>query len=61
MSDTQDPDDQPRSRQTAVALVLILALGLAGWWLMSAIQHHNEVQNCLASGRRDCVPLETGK
>ena len=62
MSDPNTPDeDLARRRQTLAAGVVVLLLFLGGWWLMSELQHHREVQDCLASGRRDCIPLDTGK
>jgi hypothetical protein len=56
--DAHDPDDDPgRSRKTLAAVVVVGLLLVGGWWLMSELQRHNEVQNCIASGRRDCVPI----
>ncbi|MDE3176174.1 MAG: hypothetical protein KGM15_08745 [Pseudomonadota bacterium] len=59
MSD--DSEETARWRQTLVGLVVVVLLLVAGWWVMSDLQHHREIDNCIASGRRDCVPLETGK
>jgi hypothetical protein len=57
-SDLQDPDEHAgRSRQNIVAVVIVLLLLGGGWWLMSELQHHREVENCIASGRHDCVPI----
>ena len=60
------PGDDPEnegggSRQTIAAAVVIAVLVIAGWWLMSELQRHSDVQNCIQSGRRDCIPIETGK
>ncbi len=44
-------------RGTIAGLVVIAIVAGALFWLVSAIQKHNEVQNCIDSGRRDCVPL----
>jgi hypothetical protein len=49
------------SRQTIAAAVVIAVLVIAGWWLMAELQHHRDVQNCIESGRRDCIPIEPGK
>jgi hypothetical protein len=57
-SDLHDPDEHAgRSRQNIVAVVIVLLLLGGGWWLMSELQHHREVENCIASGRHDCVPI----
>ena len=55
MADEDDPE--PRNRQTIAALVVVALLLLGGWWLMSALQRHREIGDCIASGRRDCVPI----
>jgi hypothetical protein len=62
MSDpAPEPDEAPRSRQTLAAVIIVALLFLGGWWLMSVLQHQREVENCIASGRRDCVPIENFK
>jgi hypothetical protein len=61
MDDEDDPNDGFRNRQTLAALIAIILIALGGWWLMSQLQHHREVQNCIASGRRDCVPIAPGE
>ncbi len=40
-----------------VALLFVAALALGGLWLFRTLEHHNEIQNCIASGRRNCVDL----
>jgi hypothetical protein len=44
-----------------VAVVVVALLLLGGWWLMSALQAHRDVGDCIASGRRDCVPVAPDK
>ena len=58
-----DDESQGRSRQNLVAIIVVALLFVGGWWLMSELQHHREVQDCIASGRHDCVPItpEAGK
>ena len=50
MPDPENP--QTNSRQTLAAAILIAALFLGGWWIMSEMQRHRAVEDCLASGRR---------
>jgi hypothetical protein len=59
--DDNQPDDATRNRQTIAALVVVALLLVGGWWLMSELQHHREIADCIASGRRDCVPIAPEK
>jgi hypothetical protein len=53
-----DPsDDSDRSRANLIALVFIVALFVGAYWLFTELQRHREIENCIASGRRDCIPL----
>ena len=54
-----DTDDAYRWRQTLAGLIAVALLIVVGWWVMSEMQRHREIENCLASGRRNCAPLET--
>ncbi len=56
---SRDPEetDQGRSRANLVALVFIIALFAGAYWLFKELEHYREVDNCIASGRRDCIPL----
>jgi len=62
MSDHDSEDNEaPRNRQTLAAVIVVALLFVGGWWLMSVLQHHREIDDCIASGRRDCVPIESFK
>jgi hypothetical protein len=61
MDDDDETDDRTRRRQTWVALIAVALLALGGWWLASQLQRHRAVGDCIASGRRDCVPVENYK
>ncbi len=53
-----EPDeDSARNRQTIAAVVVVVVLLIGGWWLMSEMQRHREIEDCIASGRHDCVPI----
>lgn len=56
-----DDDPAPQGRQTLAAIVVVVLLLLGGWWLMSLLQRQREVEDCIASGRRGCVPIESFK
>jgi hypothetical protein len=40
------------------ALAFIVALVAAGWWLAGAMVEMRKNEDCVVSGRRDCVPIE---
>ena len=44
-----------------IALGLALLLVLLGVWLFTAKQKNQELQNCFAEHRQDCVPLDTSR
>ena len=57
-------DNQPRRPPTAnprgnvVALVVVVVIAAALFWVVSAIHRHNDVQDCLDSGRHDCIDVD---
>jgi hypothetical protein len=51
----------PSNRGNIVALVAIAALAAALFWIVSAIQKHNALQNCIDSGRHDCIEIPQGQ
>jgi len=56
MEDEPEPTS-PRALLAAVAvLVLLVALGL---WLSGVLGSANTIQDCVASGRTNCAPIET--
>ena len=61
--DPHENDDARRARNNLVAILIVAVLLIAGWWLMSQMQRHRELENCLALGHRDCAPIvpEAGK
>jgi len=57
--DTSPPDPvEPQEggqRGAVVALVFVVLLVLGGYWLFHELEHHGEIDNCIASGRRGCT------
>jgi hypothetical protein len=64
MSDPHDDgpgkrDPEPDSRRPAViGLVLVLALVVAGYYLVNALRQNAALEDCLMSGRKNCAPIE---
>ena len=65
--DMRDPRDEsrreqdpgPDSRRPAViGLILVLALVVAGYFLMTALRQNASLEDCLMSGRKNCAPIE---
>jgi hypothetical protein len=60
MSDTRDPDDDEGDRKMAN---IVLAVGFVvlvggGIWLANAMVTARKADDCLASGRRNCFPID---
>jgi hypothetical protein len=56
-SERDDSANENRSRGNLIALVFIVLLLGGGYWLFTALEKHREIGDCIASGRRDCLPL----
>lgn len=57
------PDPEPETRAAklfpAVTLVLLLVVLVGGWLLFPVVQNYMAEQDCIASGRTNCVRLPT--
>jgi len=49
--------DEDRSRANLIAVVFIVTLFIGAFWLFKSLESHREIENCIASGRRDCIDL----
>jgi hypothetical protein len=58
--DDREPiDEEPDRRRAAVAgLIVVLLLVVVGYFLMEALRHESNLEDCLLSGRRNCAPIE---
>ncbi|HEY1941666.1 MAG TPA: hypothetical protein VGH40_06030 [Roseiarcus sp.] len=52
--DPTEPGEGSR-RGAVIGLLFVAALALVGYWIFQAMEHHNEIDNCIASGRRNCT------
>ena len=60
VNEPHDDGLEPDSRRPAViGLVVVLALVVAGYFLMTALRQNANLEDCLMSGRRNCAPIET--
>ncbi|HTV87509.1 MAG TPA: hypothetical protein VME41_00700 [Stellaceae bacterium] len=57
--DPRDNGYEPPSRRGAIiGLILVLLLVVAGYFLVEALRHESNLEDCLLSGRRNCAPIE---
>ena len=55
----QDNDQQPESRRGAViGLIVVFLLVVIGYWLMTALRHESQLEDCMMAGRKNCAPLD---
>jgi hypothetical protein len=56
---SHDDGDEPHSRRGAVVgLIVVLLLVVVGYFLVTALRNESNLEDCLMSGRRNCVPLD---
>ena len=61
MSSTKDPDDEEEGDRRLANIVLAVGFVVlvgAGIWLANAMVTAKKADDCLASGRRNCFPIE---
>jgi flagellar biogenesis protein FliO len=54
-----EPEEEGRSSTNLVFLLVAVLIVVAGIWLVNKLIDLRNLQNCLESGRRNCVPIET--
>jgi hypothetical protein len=64
MSDPRPPDDEHESeaeRRRSNLILLLVAVGIVvvGVWLVNWLIDQRKLEECLESGRRNCVPINT--
>jgi len=56
----EPPDDEGpgRSNIAAIVVIVVIVVLFAGaYWVFNLLERHREIQNCIASGRRDCIEI----
>lgn len=54
--DHQEEESHDGVNIVAVAFVIVLVLGCL--WLFRSLQAHREIEDCVASGRHNCIELD---
>ncbi len=47
----------PQRRGALIAIVVILLLGVAGWWISARLRQASSIQDCVMQGRHNCAPV----
>jgi hypothetical protein len=56
--DVKDPGDDGSRRPAVIGLIVVLALVVVGYFLVSALRQNANLEDCLMSGRKNCAPIE---
>ena len=64
MSDPRPPDDdrvsdEERRRSNLILLLVAVGVVVVGVWLVNWLIDQRKLQECLESGRHNCVPINT--
>jgi hypothetical protein len=52
-----DEDDRNRRRNTVLVFAVVVLLAVGGVWLVNRLIAMHDLQNCLDSGRTNCMPV----
>jgi hypothetical protein len=51
----ESEDDERRVFVNLAAVIAVLVLAIAAFWVMKTLDERRKLENCLNSGRRDCL------
>lgn len=54
-----DPKGGGNQRRSMIALGVVVLLFLVGWILAREIYANEKIEDCVLSGRTNCVPIDT--
>ena len=60
MSERGPADEEPQAtgRGNLAAVIAVIVLAALGYWAFHYLDEQRKLQNCIDSGRRDCVRLD---
>lgn len=56
--DREPEAEEAEARSSLAGLVIAIVLVIGGIYLMLQVRDNAKLQDCIASGRRNCVPVE---
>lgn len=56
--DREPEAEEAEARSSLAGLVIAIVLVIGGIYLMLQVRDNAKLQDCVASGRRNCVPVE---
>lgn len=56
--DENEDDDDGRRRSVLLALAVVAVIVIGGFFLVWKMWQNEKLQECYASGRRDCAPID---
>jgi hypothetical protein len=51
-------DEPPSRRNALIALLVVVALVVAGIWISRVLRRSGQIEDCLMRGGRNCAPIE---
>ncbi|HXW19020.1 MAG TPA: hypothetical protein VEK35_00775 [Roseiarcus sp.] len=56
--DAEPPEDEAhRNFVNLLAAIFVIVLAIAAIWLVKTLDERRRIENCVESGRRDCLEL----
>jgi hypothetical protein len=56
--DPNEPEDGGSRRAALIGLVICAVLVVAAYYLVNSLRNEGKLEDCLASGRSNCAPLD---
>ena len=59
INDRKSDQDAATRRTSFIALAVVIVLFVVGWFLTQEIYSNSKTEDCVMSGRTNCVPIDT--
>ena len=58
-NDAKSDRDAANRRTSFIAIVVVVVLFVVGWFLTQEIYSNTKTEDCVMSGRTNCIPIDT--